>query len=125
MQQILEDSPSHEGLTSTVEEVTCYQLVFRDSDVVIGRAQLHSSNDHCLEVVDLFIEREHRGNGHSRRILGELMAFARSRGDRELCAHASPANEAAFRAFTQMGFRRCEDEVHLERAICQTNSEPS
>jgi N-acetylglutamate synthase-like GNAT family acetyltransferase len=100
-------------------------LEFREADVVIGRAQLHSSNDHCLEVVDLFIEPGHRGNGHSRRILTELMAFAQSHGARELCAHAAPANTAAFRAFEQMGFHRCEDEVHLERGICQTNSEPA
>jgi N-acetylglutamate synthase-like GNAT family acetyltransferase len=123
MKQAIEKTyPRPQEVTITIQEVTCYQLAFHEGNEVIGRAQLHTSNDHCLEVVDLFIEPEHRGNGHSRRILDELIVFARSRGAQELCAHAAPSNEPAFRAFTTMGFHRCEDEVHLEREIRETNS---
>jgi N-acetylglutamate synthase-like GNAT family acetyltransferase len=104
-------------LEHTVEEVRCYSLTFREDGTVIGRAQLHASSSHCLEIVDLFVEPAFRGNGHARRIIAGLANFARGLGAAELCAHTSADNGAAFRAFADAGFSICHEEVHLERPI--------
>jgi RimJ/RimL family protein N-acetyltransferase len=109
-------NPAHR-LEHTVEEVRCYSLTFREGDAIIGRAQLHSSASHILEVVDLFIEPEFRGNGHAKSILDSLMGFARELGATEISAHTSPDNAAAYRAFQQMGFVPHHDEVHLEAPL--------
>jgi RimJ/RimL family protein N-acetyltransferase len=110
---------THRGhrLEHSIEEVRCHSLTFREGDTVIGRAQLHSSASHILEVVDLFIEPEFRGNGHAKSILNSLMDFARTLGATEISAHTSPDNAAAYRAFQQMGFVRHHDEVHLEAPL--------
>jgi GNAT superfamily N-acetyltransferase len=78
---------------------------------------LHASSSHCLEIVDLFVEPEFRGNGHARRIITQLAKFARQLGAAEICAHTSEDNVAAYRAFADNGFTVCHEEVHLERPI--------
>jgi GNAT superfamily N-acetyltransferase len=75
--------------------------------------------------VDLFVEPEYRGNGHARRILSQIMDFARGLGAAEVSAHTSPDNAPAYRAFQQMGFTRCHDEVHLETPLLPNKLEGS
>ncbi len=114
--QIVE-KPLPGDLEFTVEEIRCYQVSFKHDGEEIGRAQLHASSSHVLEVVDLFVEPEYRGNGHAGRILSQIMKFAHDLGAREVSAHTSPDNAAAYRAFQQAGFVGCHDEVHLEAPI--------
>ena len=112
-------------LEHSVEEVRCYSLTFREGTEIIGRAQLHSSASHILEVVDLYIEPQFRGNGHAKSILNSLMDFARELGATEISAHTSPDNAAAYRAFQQMGFIRHHDEVHLEAPLSAKQTAPT
>jgi N-acetylglutamate synthase-like GNAT family acetyltransferase len=105
------------NLKQTVEEVRCYSLTFSEDGQTVGRAQLHASSSHCLEIVDLFVEPSFRGNGHARRIISQLSDFARSLGAAELCAHTSPENTAAYRAFEDAGFTVCHEEVHMEKPV--------
>lgn len=117
--QVIEESPAAAGLPleQSVEEIRCYQVSFKENGHVVGRAQLHSSASHILEVVDLFVEPEFRGQGHARLILGQLMEFARQQGASDISAHTSLENAAAYQAFKQMGFAHHHDEVHLETPI--------
>jgi len=102
------------AMEQTVEEIQCYQISFKHAGELVGRAQLHSSSSHILEVVDLFVEPEFRGRGYARRILARLMDFAEQQGASDISAHTSPENVAAYQAFKQMGFVHRHDEVHLE-----------
>jgi N-acetylglutamate synthase-like GNAT family acetyltransferase len=117
--QVIENAPAAAGLSleHTVEEIRCYQVSFKQDGQVVGRAQLHSSASHILEVVDLFVEPEYRGRGYARHILAQLMDFARQQGASDISAHTTPRNVAAYQAFKQMGFIRHHDEVHLETPI--------
>lgn len=117
--QVIEESPAVADVTleQSVEEIRCYQVSFKHDGQLVGRAQLHSSASHILEVVDLFVEPEFRGRGHARRILAQLVDFARQQGASDISAHTSPENVAAYQAFTQMGFVHHHDEVHLETPI--------
>ncbi len=117
--QAIEESPTSAGLVleQTVEEIQCYQISFKHEGKVVGRAQLHASASHILEVVDLFVEPEYRGRGYARHILAQLMDFARQQGASDISAHTSPENVAAYQAFKQMGFVHHHDEVHLETPI--------
>jgi len=115
----VEESPTATGLhlEQSIEEIRCYQVEFKHDGSVVGRAQLHSSASHILEVVDLFVEPEFRGNGYARQILAQLMEFARRQGASVISAHTSPDNAAAYQAFTQLGFIHHHDEVHLETPL--------
>ena len=117
--QVIEESPAAAGLPleQSVEEIRCYQVSFKHDGAAVGRAQLHSSGSHILEVVDLFVEPEFRGQGYSHDILAQLMEFARRQGASVISAHTSPDNAAAYQAFKRMGFAHHHDEVHLETPI--------
>jgi len=126
--QAIEESPItiNMPLEQSVEEIRCYQVSFRDRGEIVGRAQLHSSASHILEVVDLFVESEFRGRGYARLILGQLMEFARLQGASDISAHTSLENAAAYQAFKQMGFAHHHNEVHLETPLSakQTADDP-
>ena len=117
--QLIEEStaPVSHPLEQAIEEIRCYQVAFTDGGRAVGRAQLHASASHILEVVDLFVEPEFRGNGYARRILAQLMDFGRQQGASVISAHTSPENAAAYQAFKQMGFEHHHNEVHLETPI--------
>jgi N-acetylglutamate synthase-like GNAT family acetyltransferase len=114
--QTLED-PATDTLEQTIEEIRCYQVTFKHKGAEIGRAQLHASASHILEVVDLVVEPQYRGKGYAQRILRQLKEFAATLGAVEVSAHTSIENAPAYRAFEQAGFEPCHDEVHLEAAI--------
>jgi len=117
--QVIEESPAAAGLPleQSVEEIRCYQVSFKENGHVVGRAQLHSSASHILEVVDLFVEPVFRGRGYARSILAQLVEFARQQGASDISAHTSIENAAAYQAFKRMGFAHHHDEVHLETPI--------
>ena len=117
--QVIQESPTAAGLPleQSVEEIRCYQVSFKDNGKIVGRAQLHSSSSHILEVVDLFVEPEFRGRGYARNILAQLVEFARQQGASDISAHTSIENAAAYHLFKNMGFVHHHDEVHLEAPI--------
>jgi GNAT superfamily N-acetyltransferase len=80
--QTVEDpAPATEAdLEHTIEEIRCYQVSFKHNGAEIGRAQLHASASHILEVVDLFVKPEYRGRGYSHRILSQLTGLAHELG---------------------------------------------
>ena len=117
--QIIEEAVADvtRAMERTVEEIRCYQGSFKHEATVIGWAQLDCSNSHILEVVDLFVEPEYRGNGHARSIITGLVEFARKLGARQISAQAPPDNTVANRVSKQMSFIVCHNEMHLERPV--------
>jgi N-acetylglutamate synthase-like GNAT family acetyltransferase len=117
--QTVEDpAPATEAdLEHTIEEIRCYQVSFKHNGAEIGRAQLHASASHILEVVDLFVKPEYRGRGYSHRILSQLTGLAHELGASQVSAHTSADNLPAYRAFQQIGFVPHHNEVHLETPI--------
>lgn len=96
------------------EDLQCMQMNLLRGEERLAYAQLHKSSDKTLEVVDLFVEPEHRGNGYGKTLLQEVLDYARSSGYDQVCAHTSPDNGPAYRLFRGLGFHACETEVHLE-----------
>ena len=117
MEESRPDADGAPALEHTIEELRCYEISFTAAGQVIGRAQLHGSSDHWLEVVDLHVEPGHRGEGHSATILEALTKIAQGLGASKLSAHTSPDNRPAYSAFVRMGFKRHHDETHMEREI--------
>ena len=96
------------------ELLECVQLSLILDGERVAYAQLHTLSETTIEVVDLFVKPECRGNGYGRAVLQEALEFARSSGYRHVCAHASADNEPAYRLFRDLGFHGDETEVHLE-----------
>jgi ribosomal protein S18 acetylase RimI-like enzyme len=58
---------------------------------------------------DLVTDPEARGNGHGRRLIGELLGWARARGAAQAYLQVLESNEGARRLYTMLGFRRAYD----------------
>ncbi len=96
---------------------SCLQLMFRQGDQVVGRAQLHWTDDTVVEVVDIEVVAAYRGRGLGRRILSYCLDIARRQGARMVTAHTSPTNGPAYRLFISGGFRPVHEEEHMELTL--------
>ena len=84
-------------------------LVVEVDDLVVGWASLNVFNarkayDHVADL-SVYVEREWRGRGVGRGLLGALIGRARALGYHKLVLSAFPGNEAGVRAYRRAGFR--------------------
>lgn len=68
----------------------------------------------AAEVIDLYVEPEHRGKGLGSAYLAQLVSLAREKGAACIVAHVREDNVASMRAFEGIGFEPKDHERHME-----------
>lgn len=90
-------------------EVTVYLVVHEDDPIgyVTLREGRHPSRRYsrCLRIVDLFVDEDHRGDGHGTRVVERVADLARERGCDHLTVACEWENEDARRFYRDAGFR--------------------
>lgn len=71
----------------------------------------------AVEICNLYVPPEKRGNGFGRLLLDLAIGYARACGFRRLQLHVNSSNEVARRIYEEVGFQIVDEELHLEREL--------
>jgi GNAT superfamily N-acetyltransferase len=104
----------------TVREASrSYELRFAH-----GRAIIHRTDD-CAEIVDLFVDEDHRGQGLGKAYVEQALEWCAVglQGISTVVAHVAPHNEPSMRSFVGQGFAVVRSELHLELKLNEWSRE--
>jgi ribosomal protein S18 acetylase RimI-like enzyme len=95
--------PTMQQMLMRVAPRTCFASLSVDGQVVsVGLGVLQSG---WLGLYDIVTQTEHRGQGHARQLINDLLAWARPQGATSAYLQVMKNNAAALRLYERMGFK--------------------